>query len=123
MLITKLRVKGFTVVELLVVVAVIVTLTAILIFSFGGWRQRTADTEVKTALNSLASSLKNERNFSNAYPTTAQGVPATYKPSAGVTIGYTGTASTYCASGTSTAVSTVVWYISSSNQVPSKTAC
>ncbi len=123
MLSTKLRVKGFTVVELLVVVAVIVTLTAILIFTFGDWRRRTADTEAKTALNSLATSLKNERNFKNAYPTTAQGVPATYKPSDGVTIGYTGTTTTYCASATSTAISTVVWYISSTNQVPTKTAC
>ncbi len=120
---TKLRVKGFTVVELLVVVAIIVTLTAILIFAFGDWRRRTADTEVKTALNGLAASLKNERNFKNAYPTTVQGVPAAYKPSEGVTIGYTGTATTYCASGTSTAESTAVWYISNTNQVPSKTAC
>lgn len=120
---TKAQVKGFTVVELLVVVAIIVTLTALLIFAFGDWRKRTADTEVKTALNSLATSLKNERNFKNAYPTTAQGIPATYKPSDGVTIGYTGTTTSYCASGTSTAESTVVWYISSTNQVPSKTAC
>lgn len=123
MLCTKSRSKGFTVVELLVVVAIIVTLTAILIFSFGDWRRRTADTEVKTALTSLAGALKNELNFKNAYPTTAQGVPATYKPSERVTISYTGTATTYCASGTSTAESTAVWYISHTSQIPSKTAC
>lgn len=117
------RSKGFTVVELLVVVAIIVTLTAILVFAFGDWRRRTADTEVKTALTSLAGALKNELNFKNAYPTTAQGVPTTYKPSDTVTIGYTGTATTYCASGTSTAESGVVWYISHTSQVPSKTAC
>ena len=120
---TTLRSKGFTVVEFLVVVVVIVILTTILILAFGDWRRRTADTEVKAALNSLATSLKNERNFKNTYPTTAQGIPATYNSSNGVTIGYTGTATTYCASGTSTTQSSVVWYISSSNQVPSKTAC
>ena len=123
MLCIKLRMKGFTVVELLVVIAIIVTLAALLIFAFGDWRVRTADTEVKTALGNLAASLKNDLNFKNAYPTTVQGVPASYKSSDGVTINYTGTTTTYCASGTSTAESNVVWYISNTNQVPSKTAC
>lgn len=123
MLRTRSHIKGFTVVELLVVVAIIVVLTAILIFAFGNWRQRTADTEVKSALTHLAASLKNHLNFNNVYPTTAQGVPSTYQPSDGVTINYSGTTTTYCASGTSTADTSVVWYISNTNQVPSKTAC
>ena len=120
MLHSKTHSKGFTVVELLVVIAIIVALAAILIFAFGNWRQRTAETEVKSALTSLAAALKNDLNFNNAYPAT---VPGTYKSSDGVSISYTGSGTVYCASGTSTADSTVVWYISSSNQVPSKTAC
>ena len=119
----KIQAKGFTVVELLVVITIIVTLTAILVFAFGDWRQRTANTEVKTALTHLAAALKNDLNFDNAYPTTAEGVPSSYQPSDGVTISYTSTTTTYCASGTSTADASVVWYISNTNQVPSKTAC
>ena len=115
------RSKGFTVVELLVVISVIVVLTTILIFAYSDWRQRAADAEVKTALNHLATALKNDLNFKNTYPLVT--VPDAYKPTDGVTISYTATASTYCVSGTSVADPTIIWYISSSNQVPSKTTC
>lgn len=112
--------KGFTVVELLVVVAVIGVLATITIFAFGSWRARTATTEVKHALTSLSSSLKNELTFNSVYPAS---VPTTYDASSTVTINYKSTASTYCASGTSTSVSGVVWYISNTSPTPTKTAC
>lgn len=119
--IDKQRRQGFTIIEVLIVVVVIAVLATITIFAFGSWRARTATTEVKTALIHLSSSLKNELTFTNSYPSA---VPSNYKPSTGVTINYstTGTGG-YCASGTSTAVPSVVWYISSSELLPSKTSC
>lgn len=115
------RRRGFTIVEMIIVIAIIAVLATITIFAFGSWRSRTATTEVRTALSSLASSLKNELTFSNKYPAS---VPSTYEPSNGVTINYAPTVTGgYCASGTSTAVPTVVWYISDTSPTPSKTAC
>lgn len=113
--------KGFTIVEVLIMVCIIAVLATITIFAFGSWRARTATTEVKNALSSLSSSLKNEMVFNNAYPAT---VPSTYKSSTGVTISYKASSSTsYCASGTSTAIPSVVWYITDASPVPTKTSC
>lgn len=114
--------RGFTIVELIIMIAVIALLASITIFGFGSWRSRTATTEVKSALTNLATSLKSEMNFNSAYPSS---IPSTYRPSDGVTITYTmsGGGTTYCARGTSTAVTSVVWYISNTNPTPSQTAC
>jgi Tfp pilus assembly protein PilE len=114
--------RGFTIVELIIMIAVIALLASITIFGFGSWRSRTATTEVKGALTNLATSLKSEMNFNSAYPSS---VPSTYRPSDGVTITYTmsGGGTAYCARGTSTAVTSVVWYISNTNPTPSQTAC
>ena len=114
------RHQGFTIVELLIMVAIIATLATFTIFAFGSWRTRTARTEVKTALSSLSASLKNELTFNNTYPAT---VPSSYQPSNGVTISYKSTATSYCASGTSTAVPTVVWYITDASPTPTQTSC
>jgi Tfp pilus assembly protein PilE len=114
--------QGFTIVEVIIMVAVIALLATITIFGFGSWRARTATTEVKGALTSLATSLKSEMNFNSAYPSS---VPSTYRPSTGVTITYvmSGGGTVYCARGASTAVTTVIWYISNANPTPSQTAC
>lgn len=114
------QVRGFTIVEMIVMVTIIAVLAAITIFAFGAWRSRTATAEVTTALTHLASALKSEQTFNNVYPSS---VPSSYQASTGVTITYTNTSTTYCAKGTSTAVSTVVLYISNTNPVPSGTAC
>lgn len=101
-------------------VVVIAMLATIMVFGFGSWRARTATTEVKGALTNLASSLKNEMNFNSTYPAS---VPSTYRPSDTVTITYVSAGTTYCAKGVSTAVTSVIWYISDTNPTPSQTAC
>lgn len=111
---------GFTIVEILVMVVVIAMLATIMVFGFGSWRARTATTEVKGALTNLASSLKNEMNFNSTYPAS---VPSTYRSSDTVTITYVSGGTTYCAKGVSTAVTSVIWYISDTNPTPSQTAC
>lgn len=111
---------GFTIVEILVMVTIIAMLATITVFGFGSWRARTATTEVKGALTNLASSLKNEMNFNSTYPAS---VPSTYRPSDTVTITYVSGGTTYCAKGASTAVTSVIWYISDTNPTPSQTAC
>ncbi|NCU37746.1 prepilin-type N-terminal cleavage/methylation domain-containing protein [Candidatus Saccharibacteria bacterium] len=117
--------KGFSIVELLVAVAIIAILATITIFALGSWRQRVAVTEVKNELTAAATALKDYKIFGSGYPIgSPPSLPATYKATPNVTIVYiSGTASTYCLRGTSVAVSSVVFYMSHSLTTPQTTAC
>ena len=114
--------KGFTIIEMVVVITVIAILATLTVFSFGSWRERTATTEVKTSLADLATVLKNELNFNSIYPTT---VPSNYTAAKGVTVTYSSRSSgtAYCASAVSKSVTTVKFYITNANPTPSKTSC
>lgn len=112
---------GFTVVELLVVIVVLVILTTITIFAFGDWRQRTAKVEVTNALRAAATAMKNDKNFGTGYPTS---LSTNYSAQTGVTVTYmSGSASAYCLRGTSTVITSVVYYVSNTASQPSTTAC
>ena len=113
-MITK-RQYGFTLVELLVVVTVIVVLATITIFAFGSWRQRTAKTEVKSALSAAAAAMKTEKNFGAGYPLA---LPSSYSPGSGVTVTYKagGTATSYCLDGVSVAVPSVTMHVTETQQ-------
>lgn len=63
------RLHGFTVVELIIVVAVIAILVAVTLVAYGTWQQRIADTAVKADLKQAASLLASVHNFKNTYPT------------------------------------------------------
>jgi len=116
---------GFTIVELIVVIACIMVLATITIFGYGTWRARTARAEVKNELLNATIALKDTLNFTNAYPATGN-LASIYTPKAAVTVTYTlrsGGAS-YCLVGQSTAVSTVTYYVDSTKgSDPSTTAC
>lgn len=117
--------SGFTIVELMVVVAVIGLLVTIVVFALGDWRERTAKTEVQASLSQLASALKDYSNFNDTYPVppSTTYTDTSYNQSDTVTITYTATATTYCAQGTSTSVASVVYKISHDNQTPTAGSC
>lgn len=117
--------KGFTVVELLVVITIIVGLSLLTIFAIGSWRTRTANTEVKTALAAATTALKDYKNFNDGYPTgSPPTLPSSFEPMTNATVTYiSGTASTYCLRGTSTAITTVIWYVTQASSTPQPTAC
>lgn len=104
--------RGFTIVELIVVIVVIALLAALAIFSFGSWRQRTAQTEVGNALVHASNALKNEMNFNGVYPTS---FPSSLSAVNGVTLELITSADkkSYCINGYSTVVSSVQMSISS----------
>ena len=117
---------GFTIIELLIVVTIIVALAAISVFSFSIWRERTAITEVKNELINGSSALKQEINFNGAYPALNADFQTLYPASTNVTMLYTlrGGGASYCLRATSTAVATVVYYVDSAvSPTPTTTAC
>ena len=107
-----MRSKGFTAVEMVVVISLIGILSMIIITQYQGWVKRTAQKEVQSDLISAAAAMEAARNFSNGYPLS---LPTTFKKSPGVNVTYKagGTATAYCLDGTSTKDSSVDYYISS----------
>ena len=106
---TKLR-AGFTIVELVVVIAVIGILATITVVSYGAWHKSTLSAQVKSDLNGAASAMESARTFNNAYPTT---LPSTITASNGVTLTLSGGGATYCIDGASTTDPTIVYYVDS----------
>jgi prepilin-type N-terminal cleavage/methylation domain-containing protein len=101
--------KGFTLVEIIVIISVIAILVTIVIVSVGNWRKSTAETEVKSDLKNLSTAMEAARNFGNGYPTS---IPSTFSSSPNVTVTYgSGSSASYCVNAVSTADSTVQYYI------------
>ena len=112
---------AFTIVELVIVIALVGLLFLLSVFAFGDWRKRTANAEANTALSHVAAATEDYLNFNNAYPSSLS--LTGYKASDGITITYTSTSTTYCAQAHSTKVTTVIWFITHDNQVPRQGTC
>lgn len=63
--------KGFTIVELLIVIVVIGILAALVLNTFSGVQRRARDTERQTDINSVATQLEVYYNDNGKYPTVA----------------------------------------------------
>jgi prepilin-type N-terminal cleavage/methylation domain-containing protein len=101
--------RGFTLVEILVIIAVIAILVTLTIVAAGEWRKSTAETEVKSDLNSLVGAMESARNFGTGYPTS---IPSTFTASTNVTVTYdSGDTSNYCVEAVSKSVTTVKYYV------------
>lgn len=100
--------RGFTIIEITVIIVIIGILATMLIFAVGSWRKKTAQTEVKSDLSSVSAAMENARNFNNGYPTS---LPTGFKESPNVEVTYvSGDASGYCVEGVSTAAP-VIYFI------------
>lgn len=102
------RVGGFTVVELIIVVAVIAILATIVVVSYGAWRTGINKSVVRSDLIAAATAMENARNQDGAYPTV---VPATFSPSSNVVITVVGaTDKVFCLNGTYSTAPTIQYY-------------
>ena len=79
-------IKGFTLVELLIVIAIIGVLSALLMANFIGVRQRARDAQRKSDLRQIQSALELYRSDLGLYPTTQNGPACDTAFSSGTTI-------------------------------------
>jgi len=106
--------SAFTLIEIIVSIAIVGILAGIVILSYNGWQKSVTIAQIKSDLNGVASAMENARTFgSNGYPTS---IPSTFtKSDSTITLsgGSTDGGKTYCIDGTSSKYSTVHFYISS----------
>ena len=96
-----LAARGFTIVELLIVVVVIAILAAITIVSYNGISRKATESAIKSDLNTAAKQLSIAKVESGSYPSNTSGI----KTSGDATYAYSATSDTFCLSATKGAVS------------------
>lgn len=113
--------KGFTIVELIIVVVIIAIMATMTVFGISSWRSRTATTELKNALLSVATAMKAEKNTGNGYPAT---FPSSYSNSTTVVLELaSSTATSYCINAFSKAIPEEQMSISSAYTTPRSGLC
>ena len=112
---------GFTLIELIVVIAVMGILATIVLLNYGKWQDSIAIANLKSDLNGAAAAMENSRTYSNSYP---ESPPPSFKSSNGIVVsgGSMDAGNTYCLSAQNTKTG-VSYYITSDNKVPQVGAC
>lgn len=104
--------KGFTLIEMMVVVAVLGILIALTAFAQRGWQQNIEQRQVRSDLTMAATAMENAKNFGNGYP---MGLPTTFKAASGVTLQFVwGDSTKYCLQASSKKLTSVVYFVDSS---------
>jgi general secretion pathway protein G len=118
----KQNLKGFTIVELLIVIVVIGILAAITIVAYNGVQDRARAAAVSTDLNGAAKQIALYQVDAGGYPATLSDLNSGQglKASSGTSFQYTGTGTAYCVTATKGATS---YKISDTNTTPTAGGC
>ena len=114
----KLAPRGFTIVELLIVVVIIAILAVVTIVAFNGIQRRASQSASATAAGSVVKKAEIYKEINGGYPTSlAQlGIASNDK----TTLEYTATATTFCATATTNNIS---MYASQDKTAPIRGSC
>jgi prepilin-type N-terminal cleavage/methylation domain-containing protein len=105
--------RGFTIVELAVVIVVIAILATLVGVGWSGWRTSLAQKTVRSDVAVAGIAMENAKNFGNGYPTS---LPTSYKSGKDVTVTYvSGDTQNYCIQGVSTIIGSVSYFIDTTN--------
>lgn len=108
MLISSLRQKGFTLVEVLIVISILAVLTVIVIVAYNGVQDRANETSVKADINNIAKQVEYYKTSSGRYPSTATMSTLQIKVNkAAYGVNPTGATGFYCVDSTGSAFSIV----------------
>ena len=103
--------NGFTIVEMMVVVAAIAILASLSVAGFYSWRQGLTQRQVQSDLQQAAAAMEDAKNFGSGYPTS---IPSTFKGSNEVSVTfYSSNGTSYCIDGVSTKFPSVHYFIDS----------
>lgn len=101
--------SAFTIVELIVAIAIIAILAGIVLISYGAWRNSNATASLKSDLKQAAASMESNRNFDNKYPLA---IPSSFTASANNTIVLSmPDEKSFCIDGSTSVSNTITYYI------------
>ncbi len=116
--------RGFTIVELLIVIVVIAILATLTIVAYNGIQQRAHTATVQSDLENATKKLEMDNTLAGAYPASVDLANEGHglAKSTGTSYQYTfdSVANTYCLTATNAGIS---YYVSSTNNIPTKGAC
>ena len=110
------NVRGFTIVEIVIVVAVISILASIVIIAGSSYINRTNETSLKAKLSTAAGAMKNEYNKEGFYPGS---IPSSVDTT-GITLSGSSNSTTFCISGIN---GSTTYRVTHSDMTPSANTC
>lgn len=118
------NVSGFTIVEILVIVIVLVILGSISVLGYNSWQQNITVSQLKNDLLSAVTAMENVKNFGTGYPSDVNSIN-NFKASQNVTLsGGSSDGKTYCVQAVSSKIPNLYYYISTDdNKEPQLGQC
>ncbi len=117
----KTHTRGFTIVEMLVVIVVVGILATLVVVGYGRWQEGLAREVVKNDLTQLAAAMESSRNFNNGYPAS---IPSNFNASDGVQMTYAyGDEKEYCVNAASKEYESLQFYVTSENKDVQEGSC
>lgn len=112
----KKHFPAFTLVELVIVIAVLGILAGVSVIGYGKWRESIAKKEVQSDLQMAVTAMENTKNFGGGYPTDGK-IPSSFKSSPDVDVLYgSGDAHSYCIQAASSIMPSIVYFVNSTDQ-------